>query len=264
MNNDRSLFKGLRFRAQPGGFDTNELGKLIEESYLRRGRGTKFVKKTSFAPSSIGYGKSTCARFWYHAFEGAMFDESTTDAQSIASMAAGTDAGIRLANIIEETGLKIEKEVEIRYEDPPIHGYMDLTIDWKGETIPGEIKTTRQEMFILRQNSMKPPLYNLFQILIYMKVTGKKTGFLLYENKNDQTLIIIPIEWTPRNEALLEEAFEWLRLVRKTWEDGDIPNRGFPTKKNKNCRECPVRATCWSDTAPESTVVIPLMATPKV
>lgn len=259
-----TLFKGLQFRAQPGGFDTNELGELIEAAYLKRGRPTQFVKKTSFAPSSIGYGKSTCARFWYHAFEGAEFDESDTDAQNIASMAAGTDAGIRLANVIEESGLKIQREVEIRHEDPPIHGFMDLTIEWNGETIPGEIKTTRQEMFILRQNSMKPPLYNLFQILIYMKVTNKKIGFLLYENKNDQTLIIIPIEWTPRNEALLEEAFEWLRLVRKTWEDGDVPNRGFPTQRNKNCRQCPVRATCWSKDAPQSTVVIPLMATPKV
>lgn len=264
MNNDRDIVKGLQFRSQPEGFDPNELARLIETAYLARRRETKFVKKTSFAPSSIGYGKSTCARFWYHAFTGAIWDESDTDAQSIASMAAGTDAGIRIANILEETGLKVEKEVDIRYEDPPIHGYMDISLEWKGETIPGEIKTTRQEMFVLRQNSMKPPLYNLFQILIYMKVTGKRVGFLLYENKNDQGFLIIPVEWTPRNEALLEEAFDWMRLVRKTWEDGDIPNRGFPTKRNKNCRQCPVRDTCWSEDALESTVVIPLMATPKI
>ena len=264
MNNDRDLFVGLQFRSQPDGFDSTELATLIEKAYLGRGRPTKFTKKTSFAPSSIGYGKSICARYWYHAFTGALFDESETDAKAIAGMAAGTMSGERLANIIAETGLKVEKEVEIRYQDPPIHGYMDVEIDWKGQTIPGEIKTTRQEMFILRQNTMKPPLYNLYQILIYMKVTNKKIGFLLYENKNDQSLIIIPIEWTKHNEKILEDAFTWLRLVYKTWEDKDIPNRGFPTKRNKNCRQCPVRATCWADDAPESTVVIPLMATPKV
>ena len=264
MNNDRDLIKGVQFRSTPKAFNPVELGELLEKAYLARRRPTKFTKKTSFAPSSVGYGKSTCARFWYHAFTGCVFDESETDAQAVAGMAAGTDAGIRLANIFEETGLKVQKEVEIRYQDPPIHGYMDLEIDWNGLTIPGEIKTTRQEMFILRLNSMKPPLYNLFQILIYMKVTGKDIGFLLYENKNDQTVVIIPIEWTPQNIKLLDDAFEWMRLVRKTWQDGDVPNRGFPTKRNKNCRQCPVRATCWADDAPESTVVIPLMPTPKV
>lgn len=264
MSHDSTLFKGVQYTAHSSGFNTSELANMIEAAYLARQRPTKFTKKTSFAPSGVGYGKSTCARYWYHAFTGAEFDESATDAQNIASMAAGTDAGIRLATIIEATGLKVEKEVEIRYEDPPIHGYMDITLEWDGRTIPGEIKTTRQEMFILRQNSMKPPLYNLFQILIYMKVTGKDIGFLLYENKNDQTLIIIPISWTPTNVKLLDDAFEWMRLVRKTWEDGDVPNRGFPTKRNKNCRNCPVRETCWSDDAPESTVVIPLMATPRL
>lgn len=264
MTTESTLFKDQQFRTLPEDFDIEEFKEMIEASYLKRGRSTKFTKKTSFAPSGIGYGKATCARYWYHAFTGAEFDDSATDAQSIASMAAGTDAGIRLADVIGATGLNVKKEVDIRYEDPPIHGYMDVELEWKGMWVPGEIKTTRQEMFILRQNTMKPPLYNLYQILIYMRVTGADVGFLLYENKNDQTLIPIVVTWTKQNTKILDDAFEWMRLVYKTYKDGDIPNRGFPTKRNKNCRACPVRKTCWSEFAPEPTVTIPLMDVPRI
>ena len=259
----RQIIKGLQFRKQPKGFDVEKLAGLLEQAYLSQVRETKFITKTTFAPSSIGYGKATCARYWYHAFTGAVFDESGTDAMGVANMANGTAAHERIENLFELTGILDAKEVEIKLEDPPIRGFMDVTINWEGEVIPGEIKTTRQEMFAFRQASMKPPLYNLFQILIYMKAMNKKIGFLLYENKNNQELLIIPIEWTPQYEALLEQAFEWLRLVRKTWEDGDIPNRGFPTARNKNCRECPVRAACYAEDAPEATVTIPLMETPR-
>ena len=261
---DDSLVKGLRYRAQPEGFDTDELGRILEAEYIKLGRETKYTQKTSFAPSGIGYGKSTCARYWYHAFTGCEFDQSETTAKQIAGMEAGTASGKRIASLFESAGLSAGTEVDIRMEDPPIHGYMDVMVNWNGREIPGEIKTTRQEMFILRENGMKPTIYNLFQILIYMKATNKQLGFLLYENKNDQTFLIIPVEWTPFYEAMLEDALTWMRLVRKTWEDGDVPNRGFPTKRNKNCRQCPVRKTCWADDAPEATVTIPLMATPKL
>lgn len=260
----REIVKAIRFRKQPEGFDANKLADVLEEAYLGQRRETKFTQKKTFSPSSIGYGKATCARYWHHAFSGAEFDESATDALGVANMSNGTQAHERIEKLFEDAGILESKELEITLSDPPVRGYADLVVNWEGETVIGEIKTTRQEMFLHRQATMKPAVYHLYQVLLYLKATGKRVGFLLYENKNSQEFLVIPVEMTPENEKILNDALEWMRLVRKTWEDGDVPNRGFPTKRNKNCRECPVRATCWADDAPEATVTIPLMETPKL
>lgn len=261
----RDIVKALQFRKQPEGFDAQKLSNLLEQAYLDQRRETKEVTKKTFSPSSIGYGKATCARFWWHAFTGAVWDESATDALGVANMSYGTDAHSRIENLFESAGVLLEKEVEITLEDPPVRGFADVLIEWPGiGEVIGEIKTTRQEMFAIRQATMKPATYHMYQILLYMKARNKKVGFLLYENKNSQEFLIIPVEWNAANEKYLEDALDWLRLVRKTWEDGDIPNRGFPTKRNKNCRECPVREACWSEDAPEPTVTIPLMSVPRL
>jgi CRISPR/Cas system-associated exonuclease Cas4 (RecB family) len=260
----REIVKAIRFRKQPEGFDANKLADLLAEAYLEQRRETKFTQKTTFSPSSIGYGKATCARYWYFAFTGAIFDETATDAMGVANMSNGSSAHERIETLFEEAGLLVAKELEITLEDPPVRGFADLVINWEGEEVIGEIKTTRQEMFLHRQATMKPAIYHLYQVLLYLKATGKKVGFLLYENKNSQEFLVIPVEMNPQNEKILNDALEWMRLVRKTWEDGEVPNRGFPTARNKNCRECPVRAACYADDAPEATVTIPLMETPRL
>lgn len=254
----RDIVQGLKFRkVKDTQVDGDKLSRALEEAYLLGRRPSRFTKKKTFSPSSIGYGNATCARYWYIAFSGAHFEENT-DALGIANMAYGTEAHARIERLFEDAGLLVEKEVEIKLSDPPIRGYMDVMIDWEGELVPGEIKTTRGEMFAMRQTSMKPPAYNLYQILIYMKATKKKNGFLLYENKNDQSFLIIPIAMNEANEKIIEDAFDWMRQVRKAFDDKQLPNRPVPTRRNKICKSCPVRNTCW-DELPEGENIIPLM-----
>lgn len=260
----RDISKALLFRKAPEGFDSAKLAGMLEKAYLAQRRETKFTQKTTFSPSSIGYGKATCARYWYHAFTGCVFDESATDALGVANMANGTAAHERIEPLFEQAGIPTQREVEILLADPPVRGFADVRLELDGKDVIGEVKTTRQEMFLVRQSTMKPAVYHLYQVLLYLEATGADLGFLIYENKNSQEFLIIPVEMTEQNRKILDEAMDWMRLVRKTWEDGDVPNRGFPTARNKNCRECPVRATCWAEDAPEATVTIPLMETPKL
>lgn len=258
----RDIVQGLKFR-KPKEFtlDGHELSETLEAAYLLQQRPDGYKQKKTFSPSSIGYGNATCPRYWYLAFNGAEFKEKS-DALGIANMAYGTDAHARIEKLFEDAGILVDKEIEIKISDPPIRGYMDVMIDWKGEHVPGEIKTTRQEMFVFRQSSMKPTSYNLYQILIYMKATGKKNGFLLYENKNDQSFLVIPVAMDERNEKILGDAFEWLRLVRRAYEDGMTPNHPV-SKKNKICKTCPVWDACWGEGNPEGVVDIPLMEVAK-
>jgi CRISPR/Cas system-associated exonuclease Cas4 (RecB family) len=256
------MIRNLRFRKEtPDGFSADKLAKMLEDAYLGQRREDKHTTKKTFSPSSIGYGHARCARYWYLAFEGNEFIE-TTDAIGVANMANGTLAHERIQGLFRETGILEEEELEITMEDPPIRGFADVVILWEGESVIGEIKTTRQESFEFRRTSMKPSANHLLQILIYMKATGKKTGFLLYENKNTQEFIVIPVRMTPKNEKTLENALTWLREVRKAWEDQTLPARPVKRRDSVVCKQCPVYNVCWNETE-DGELKIPLMEVEK-
>lgn len=272
----REIVANLKFRNATNSFNADALARKIEEGYLSQRREDKHTKKVSFAPSSIGYGHGTCARYWYQAFNGADFVEKT-DALGVANMSNGTAAHDRIQKVFEDAGILVAAEVETKLESPPIRGYIDALIRWEGQVIVGEFKTARQEAFLFRQSTMKPSVNHLYQLLIYLKATGKDTGFIMYENKNDQTFLILPVRWNARNEALLNDALKWLRAVYANWKraqgtDDRIPQRPW-TRRNKNCRGCPLFEKCWpvdaegnptNEGVALSEVVIPAMVVPKI
>src|SRR6478736_4826092 len=254
----RDINKSNSFR---GTYSVEDLNEIFEKGYLSHVRDTGVQKKETFAPSSIGYdGNGRCRRYWYMAFEGKYVFEETTDSMGMATMLNGRDAGERIANIIGDAGALVATEVEVKMIDPPIRGYIDALVRVGDEIVVGEIKTTRQEMFVLRQNTMKPLPYHLYQLLIYMKATGKKKGFLFYENRNDLSYLIIPVEMDERYEKILEDALDWLRRVRANWEEeGDtLPTRPF-TRKSKQCKYCPVFNECWENLGVGEVTIKPMV-----
>lgn len=222
------------------GFGVKEFGELLEGAM---GRESKFTTKTSFAPSSLGYSGS-CARYWYYAFNGAEFTYDTAPA-AVANMDAGSDSGKRLAKLLDKAGILVEDEVPVRHSDPPIFGYIDAMVRWKGEVIPAEVKTTKTETWQYRVANNTVPGYQLVQLLIYMYVTGNERGFFLTENKNTHELFILPIRMTEERKALVEKIFEWMRLVKDNAENGELPTRPF-TQKSMQCKGCAVRELCWA------------------
>lgn len=258
----KSIVQNLKFRKQAdGSFDSAALSSFIEAEYLKSNR-VKETKKYSFSPSSIGYGHGTCPRYWYLAFSGGTFVD-TNDAQGIANMSNGTSAHERLQTLFRESGILVDEEVEVKLSDPPVRGFIDVLIRWEGEVIPGEIKTARSEVFTYRQTQMKPSGNHLLQLLIYLKATGKPRGFLYYENKNTQEFLIIPVEMNEKNQAILEEALDWMREVYANYESDDdtLPTRPFQ-KRNKICQNCPLLDDCWNKNGP-GVVDLPVMVVPK-
>lgn len=258
----REIIQGLKFRKQPKGFDANELAKILEAAYLKQRRPNRHTQKKTFSPSTIGYGHGTCPRYWFLAFTGGLFID-TVDALGIANMANGTQAHERIEALFDASGIRLGNEIEVLNEDPPIRGFADVEIMWNGEEVIGEVKTTRQEAFLVRQATMKPSPNHLFQILIYMKVRNRKLGFLLYENKNSQEFLILPIEMNDFNTKLIDNAFDWMRTVYKSYEDGTPPNIPFRSN-SKICKACPFSKWCWSGDSPAGSVDIPAMEMPKI
>ena len=230
-----------KIMSRPSFVDKEALIEKIKSGYTIK-RVDKFQTKTSFAPSTIAYSHGECPRYWYLAFEGAMFADNA-DAYGGANMTAGTKSHERIQQAMEDAGILKNSEFKITYSDPPIFGYGDVILEWENEDLLGEIKTMPNEGFEYRKLAGKPKAGHLIQLLIYMKVLNKSKAILIYENKNNHELLIFPVELNEYSFKWVENAFEWMRTVRKAWTNKTLPEKNYRSN-SKICKTCPIRATC--------------------
>jgi len=205
----------------------------------------KHTQKKTFAPSTIAYGHGECARYWYLAFDGQTFEDNA-DAYGAANMTAGTKSHERIQSAMGNVpDFLIDSEFKITYSDPPIFGYGDVMLNWQGEPLLGEIKTMMNEGFEYRKAHMKPKTGHLIQLLIYMKILKKAKAVLIYENKNNHELLILPVEVNDHYRRWVDQAFDWMRTVRKAWVDRTIPKKNYRSN-SKICKNCPIQKACAS------------------
>jgi CRISPR/Cas system-associated exonuclease Cas4 (RecB family) len=236
----KNFLKEVINKQPENAIDTKAFIEKIESGYTAK-NGVNFKTKKTFSPSTLVYGNGACARYWFLAFSGADFLDDN-EAYAIANMSSGTMGHERIQKAITDAGIMVEQEKRIIAQDPPIFGFADAIVQWGEEQPVVEIKTMREESFAYRKYA-KPPSYHLMQLVIYMKVLGKKLGILLYENKNSHELHAITVEPTPELIAWSDYAFEWMRTVRKQWETSDIPKKTYRSN-SKVCGGCPVRDAC--------------------
>jgi len=267
----REIVKNLKFKKYEGKFNTKEFAEMLDDAYLATKRPDGEMKKKSFSPSSLGYGHGNCPRYWYMAFSGAQFIDNN-DAQAVANMAHGTQAHERLQKLIksQETDLfkttkinSVQTETEITNEYPPIRGFIDLIIDWDGTNVIGEIKTAKQEVWDQRQVTMASSANHLLQLLMYMHIKEFDEGFFIYENKNTQEILVIPVYMTERNKEIIKNLFLWLQEVYDNYKDGGLPMRPF-IKTSSSCKYCPLKKSCWAKTAELGNVQIEAYEVPQV
>jgi len=236
----KNFLKQVIDKQPDSAIDTKAFIEKIESGYTVN-RKTEFKTKKTFSPSTLVYGSGACPRYWFLAFSGTEFQDDV-DAYSAANMKSGIDGHERIQTAIENAGIMVEKEKRIIAQDPPIFGFADAVVQWGEEQPVVEIKTMREESFAYRKHA-KPPNYHLMQLIIYMKVLGRKLGILLYENKNSHELHAITVEPKEEYKAWADYAFEWMKKVRAQWESGDIPKKTYRSN-SKVCKGCPVRDAC--------------------
>lgn len=215
----------------------------INSGYIAK-RGTKFQKKKTFAPSTIAYGHGECARYWYLAFEGGDF-EDYADPFAGANMTNGTKSHERIQQAIEDSGIMVDSEFKITYNDPPIFGFGDVLVNYEGEELLVEIKTAMAEGFEYRKKTRKAKAGHLIQVLIYMKILKKSKAVILYENKNNHELLAIPVVVNDHYIKWMDKTFDWMRTVRKAWEDKQLPTKNYRSN-SKICKTCPLSTVCSS------------------
>ena len=221
--------------------EMSELIDTINAGYIAK-RGPRHQQKKTFAPSTIAYGHGECPRYWYLAFEGGTF-EDYADPFAGANMTNGTKSHERIQQAMRDAGIVVDDEFKVTYDDPPIFGFGDVLIDWKGEELLVEIKTAMQEGFEYRKKTRKAKLGHLVQVLIYMKILKKARAVIIYENKNNHELLAIPVNVNDYYIKWVDQTFEWMRTVRKAWEDKTLPKKNYRSN-SKICKTCPLRAVC--------------------
>ena len=128
----------------------------------------KFTKKYTFSPSTLTYGAGECARFWYLAFEGTVWEDNA-DAYGVANRTGGNLSHGRIQDALLKSGVLAEDlemdpeprkynqqihpamELAVKSEDPPINGFADAMLHYNGTDIVGEIKTVPNEGFEYRK-----------------------------------------------------------------------------------------------------------------
>lgn len=236
----KNFLKQVIDKQPDSAIDTKAFIETVESGYTIN-RKTEFKTKKTFSPSTLVYGNGACPRYWFLAFSGTDFQDDV-DAYSAANMRSGIDAHERIQTAIENAGIMVEKEKRVVAQDPPIFGFADAVIQWGEEQPVLEIKTMREESFAYRKHA-KPPNYHLMQLIIYMKVLGRKMGILLYENKNSHELHAITVEPKEEYKAWADYAFDWMKKVRAQWESGEISKKTYRSN-SKVCKGCPVRDAC--------------------
>jgi CRISPR/Cas system-associated exonuclease Cas4 (RecB family) len=238
-------------------FDVSGIAEKINNGYLAN-QDPKFMTKKTFAPSTLTYsdGNGVCPRYWYLAFEGAIFESYSTP-YDIANMSSGTLSHSRIEKALLSSGIAIvykkenpkTKELEDTTEfkvissNPPIFGYGDCMIVWNDEEIVGEIKTQNNEAFEYRKRVGKPKQDHVAQTLIYMKILKRSKGIIIYENKNNHELLLFPIEVNDHYRDWIDNTFEWMESISNAWKNKQLPIKNYRSNA-KICKKCPVKKTC--------------------
>ncbi len=243
----RDIVANLKFKKvlNADGFDPIAFGRMYEEAVLNGKRPNEFTQKKTFSPSGVGYGNGNCPRYWFIAFSGAEF-ENNTDAMGMSNMDNGTYVHERVQKNMVKTPVFKANETEVTHDDPPIRGFADTFIEWNGKEVVLEIKSAKDEVFAIRAAEMAGLPYHKIQLLTYMKIRGADQGAFFYENKNDQSVLIIPINMDKKNTELIDGVWDWMRDVYAAYKAGKLPERTF-TKSTWACKGCPVNKVCWEN-----------------
>lgn len=241
----KTLLQKIIKKPEDVGIDLSKIVDIINEGYVKNAEEKSgFTQKKTFAPSKLVWNEGTCPRFWYLAFEGNDF-ENKNDGPGLANMLSGIDGHERINQALKNQGIVKWSEEWITNEDPPINGKGDGMYTIDGQDILIEIKTTSERNFEYRKQSNTASDSNKMQLLIYMKILNHQLGAIIYENKNTHELLVIPIVPTKEDVQEINNLFDWMRRVKKAFDDKQLPER-VSRQGTKMCGKCPLEKTCDS------------------
>jgi hypothetical protein len=66
---------------------------------------------------------------------------------------------------------------------------------------------------------------------------------MIYENKNNHELLTLPVVVNDHYRRWVDQAFDWMRTVHKSWKDRELPQKPYRSN-SKICKVCPIQKAC--------------------
>jgi CRISPR/Cas system-associated exonuclease Cas4 (RecB family) len=212
---------------------------IVEEidNHLSLRNVSKFKQVQGFHPSYT----NQCARYWYYLFNGVDVTSSFSP-QTYRIFDNGHAVHDRLYSYFREMGVLVAEEIPVKYDSPPIEGTADGIIDWDGNKLI-ELKSISSEGFHYRQLHNKPKDEHYRQAQIYMECLNLDSGYVIYENKNNQEILPIYIE---KDSKFIEKLFKKYTRIYHDYVNGNIPEQPYK-RTSANCNSCDLVELCWSN-----------------
>jgi CRISPR/Cas system-associated exonuclease Cas4 (RecB family) len=141
-------------------------------------------------------------------------------------------------------GILVAEEIPVTHDEPPIEGTADGIIDWYGHKLI-ELKSISSEGFHYRQIYKKPKDDHYRQAQIYMRCLGLDSGYVIYENKNNQEILPLFIE---RDDVFIDKLFKKYNKIYNDFKEGNMPTQPYKRTSAK-CVGCDLVDKCWSGDA---------------
>lgn len=215
------------------------LAVAIDE-HLESNQEHQYRKAKGFYPSD----DKMCARYWVYLFRGVPIEQNH-DARLLRIFDMGNDVHERYTRYFREMGILIEDEVRVPNRDgyPPVRGYADNIIKWEDGKAIVELKSIGERGFMMREKFGKPKKDHIHQVQMYMHYFEIYTGYVLYENKDKQQILVFQVEY---DEKYVEKTMKKYRKFLQAFEDGKLPKRPYK-RTSKNCQYCRLNSYCWND-----------------
>lgn len=206
------------------------------DQHLAKRNSPTMKKVGGFHPSYT----NQCARYWYYLFNGVEVTTSFSP-QTYRIFDNGHGVHDRLYSYLREIGILVAEEIPVTYEYPPIEGTADGIIDVDGHKLI-ELKSISNEGFHYRKLYKKPKDEHFRQAQIYMRCLDLPSGFVIYENKNNQEILPIYIE---RDDVFIDKLFKKYAKIYDAYTNQEIPDRPYK-RSSANCSNCDLADMCWS------------------
>lgn len=227
--------KAKKKSAPRGKGDKDSLARAIDR-YLDGKEGGGEKKITGFHPS-YGY---KCKRRWVLLFRGAEYEKKfTSRTQRIFDN--GHEVHARWRDYFRGMGILVDAEVEVKVNKPvPIRGHADGIIQWDGNKLY-ELKSISPNRFEFRRMYKKPDDRTYRQAQLYLWALNLETGFVIYENKGTQEVLIFEIH---QDEEVVQKELKRFTKIYEMYQEGNVPARPYK-RESQDCRDCDLETYCW-------------------
>lgn len=126
---------------------------------------------------------------------------------------------------------------------------IDAVLSLFNEEIVCDIKSQNTYMFKRDKGHSKGEKQVNFYLWALSKYTGvpHRKGFVLVDDKNDQNIKVVPVEYDKgKVKPYVERLKEIQRLKNVFLEEHKAPPRKFQDKDCKKCSQCNMRDACWN------------------